>query len=142
MRETEVVYIATNDHMPTVIKIGRTEDERTLEQRMKALSHSTGVPGEYKCVYACETPKSKKVEPALHNILKQAGKSSSKEFFNKDCMQMAKDILSMVKTRDINLIKKEIGEKNITTASKINTHTQHKVEGKRVSSWKTSLKSC
>jgi hypothetical protein len=140
MRQTEVVYIAFNDRIPSCIKIGKTEDERTLDERMKALGYASGVPGEYKCLGAWETPKSKSVEAKIHSILKKLGKHESKEFFTKDCLDVVKDMLELVKIRDINLTPKEISKPQLTVKIEDTRQKEATHNISTINSWKTSLK--
>lgn len=76
-----VVYILTNQCMPNLIKIGRTND---LNQRVRELSRATGVPLPFEVHYACEVEDNCKVEKALHEAFGEERINPKKEFFTKN----------------------------------------------------------
>ncbi|MBI4749446.1 MAG: GIY-YIG nuclease family protein [Acidobacteria bacterium] len=75
------VYILTNESMPSVIKIGRTQD---VEGRVKTLSQSTSVPTPFKVIHQVRVSDCVKVETEVHQILTKQGYrvNKKKEFFH------------------------------------------------------------
>ena len=58
------VYIAENERMPNIIKIGMTDGD--LESRIASL-FDTSVPVPFTCVYAAKVDNPREVESALHD---------------------------------------------------------------------------
>lgn len=58
------VYIAENERMPNIIKIGMAEQD--LESRISSL-FETSVPVPFTCVYAAKVENPREVESALHD---------------------------------------------------------------------------
>jgi hypothetical protein len=75
------IYILTNESMPGVVKVGRTE--RQPETRSKEL-HTTGVPQPFKLEYFVFVDDCQTVEQQIHSLLEGKGQrtSSNREFFN------------------------------------------------------------
>ena len=73
----EIVYVLTNEYMPGIVKIGRTEN---IENRMRQL-YKTGVPIPFECYYAAEVEDSKKTENQLHRAYADSRINENREFF-------------------------------------------------------------
>jgi len=73
------VYIAENDSMEGIVKIGKTA--RHPNERLKELQ-TTGVPTPFRIVvaYFCFDPEA--LESSVHNSLSEFKVSSNREFFN------------------------------------------------------------
>jgi T5orf172 domain len=95
----EIVYVLTNEAMPGLIKIGRTEGD--LAVRIKGL-YQTGVPLPFELFYACEVQNSVFVEAQLHEAFGDHRVSKNREFF-KLAPERAKAALSLAKVREITL---------------------------------------
>jgi len=74
----EIVYILTNEAMPGIIKIGKTED---LSARIAGLSSATGVPLPFECYFAAEVKNSTKLEKILHQLFSENRINPKREFF-------------------------------------------------------------
>ncbi len=74
----EIVYILTNEAMPGLVKVGRTQSEPTT--RIKEVSRSTSVPLPFELVYACEVQSSAFVEAQLHDAFGDHRVSRNREF--------------------------------------------------------------
>ncbi len=75
----EIVYILTNEAMPGIVKVGRTQGD--LATRIKDLSRSTSVPLPFELFYACEVQSSTFVESQLHDAFGDHRVSRNREFF-------------------------------------------------------------
>lgn len=75
-----IVYILTNQAMPGLIKIGRTED---ITLRMKQL-YSSGVPIPFECFLAAKVGDAGKVEKNLHIAFSVQRLNENREFFRLD----------------------------------------------------------
>jgi len=76
----EIVYVFTNEAMPGLVKIGRTND---LDGRMREL-YKTGVPLPYECHYAVmvsDTDAAVSLEKKLHNLFAENRINKKREFF-------------------------------------------------------------
>jgi len=74
----EVVYVLTNQAMPNLVKIGRTDG--SVEQRMKSLD-TTGVPLPFECFSAWEVESAAAAEKALHVAFGDHRVRDRREFF-------------------------------------------------------------
>jgi hypothetical protein len=74
----EIVYILTNEAMPGLIKIGRTNGD--LAKRIRDL-YSSGVPLAFELFFACEVTDSTLTESRLHEAFGDHRVSKSREFF-------------------------------------------------------------
>ena len=95
---SQIIYILTNQFMPDLVKIGKTNS--TLEERMRNLSSHTGVPVPFECYYACEVEDSDKVEKGLHDGFLEQRVNPRREFF-KISPERVRAILKLVELRDI-----------------------------------------
>lgn len=96
----EIVYILTNEAMPGLIKIGRTNSD--LAGRIRGLSSASGVPVSFELFYACEVADSTFVERQLHDAFDDHRVSKRREFF-RIAPQRARAALSLAKLREITL---------------------------------------
>lgn len=71
------VYIATNEYLPDLVKIGRSKDPA---QRMIALSQASGVPGSFVLAHAVEVADMREVEARMHERF-AARRVEGSEFF-------------------------------------------------------------
>lgn len=75
------VYVLTNDAFKEgIIKIGFT-NKPTPQERAQELSKHTGVPTEFKVVYAVKVPHAQQVEGKIHQILQHKRARQNREFF-------------------------------------------------------------
>lgn len=75
---SEIVYILTNESMPGLIKIGRSE--QNVQDRIKQLD-VTGVPLPFECFSAYEVDDSRAVEKAFHIAFGDHRVREKREFF-------------------------------------------------------------
>lgn len=78
MDSEHIIYILTNEAMPGYIKIGKTSN---LEQRVRDLSRSSGVPLPFQVFYAAKVKDMHKVEQLIHHGLGESRIASNREFF-------------------------------------------------------------
>jgi hypothetical protein len=78
------IYVLTNQVMPGLVKIGRTE--RDPVQRAKEL-RTTGVPAPFELVYSCLVSDCEETEKNIHILLSKRGvrHSPDREFFEVSC---------------------------------------------------------
>lgn len=74
----EVVYILTNEAMPGLIKIGRTNGE--VSERVRQLD-TTPIPLPFECFYAAEVTDADRVEKAIHEAFGDHRVRKNREFF-------------------------------------------------------------
>ena len=74
-----IVYILTNEVMPGLIKIGRTDV--SVEQRMSQLNNHAGIPLPFVCYFAARVSDSVKVEKKLHEAFGDHRVRQQREFF-------------------------------------------------------------
>ena len=88
------IYLAVNDTMPGLVKIGLTQGE--VRERMKELSSDTGVPAPFKCAYSCKVQNLAAVEKQLHKQFGFCRESGNREFFRIDwrAVQAAIEMMS------------------------------------------------
>ena len=88
------IYLAVNDTMPGLVKIGLTKGE--VRERMKELSSDTGVPAPFKCAYSCKVQNLAAVEKQLHKQFGFCRESGNREFFRIDwrAVQAAIEMMS------------------------------------------------
>ena len=72
-----IIYIFTNDAMPSVIKIGITTD---IERRMRELD-TTGIPLPFRCHYAIEIEDYDIKEKLIHDAFSDHRVRKNREFF-------------------------------------------------------------
>jgi hypothetical protein len=74
-----VVYILTNPAMPGLVKIGCTD--RTIEDRLRELTASAGVPLPFECFLAVEVSDPWPLEKAFHQAFGDRRINARREFF-------------------------------------------------------------
>jgi hypothetical protein len=79
---TEIVYLLTNEAMPGLVKIGRTND--SVEARIASLSTASGVPLPFECYFAAQVKDCAKLEKTLHQLFSESRLNPKREFFNVD----------------------------------------------------------
>lgn len=73
------VYLATNDFMPGLVKVGATRKHPL--QRAKELSAGTGVPAEMRLAYYHDFADAFEAERLVHERFEQARVNEAREFF-------------------------------------------------------------
>lgn len=91
------VYILTNEAMPGLVKIGRTDGP--LADRMRALD-SCGVPLPFQCYFAARVENSVFVEAKLHEAFGDFRLRPRREFFQMDPLR-AKAALELAALEDV-----------------------------------------
>ena len=91
------VYVAINDSMPDLVKIGMTCG--SVQERMKELSAATGVAKPFSCPYFCEVQNPQKIEEQLHNQFSFCRENERREFFRTD-WRAIKAALEMMQKAD------------------------------------------
>lgn len=91
------VYVAINDSMPDLVKIGMTCG--SVQERMKELSAATGVAKPFSCPYFCEVQNPQKIEEQLHNQFGFCRENERREFFRID-WKAIKAALEMMQKAD------------------------------------------
>ena len=76
--QNNIVYILTNEAMPGIIKIGKTDT--TIEQRMREL-YKTGVPVPFECFHASVVKNASDIEKRLHQAFNKYRVNKNREFF-------------------------------------------------------------
>ncbi len=76
------VYIMTNEAMPGLIKIGRTQ--KSPEERRRELSKPTSVPKEFVCEYEIYSNDIVALEKHTQTVLKNERYNRNREFFRAD----------------------------------------------------------
>lgn len=94
---SEIVYILTNESMPGIIKIGRTN--RTAEIRARDLD-TTALPTPHEVHYAAEVEDSQQDEHWLHNIFADRRVRDNREFFTVDPERVVV-ALKRIEVRDV-----------------------------------------
>jgi len=95
----EIVYVLTNEAMPGLVKIGRTNGD--LASRIRGL-YSTGVPLPFELLYACEVRDAADVESKLHDAFGDHRLSKGREFFRL-APERARATMSLAALREIKL---------------------------------------
>lgn len=117
MSERGIVYILTNPYITgktadqLLYKIGSTQN---LEDRMKKL-YTTGVPGPFDSLFACEVDGYEQVERILHKGF-AASRTPGREFFDLSLNQTAM-IIALVKRLEGAKVIKETADETIQAAA-------------------------
>jgi hypothetical protein len=75
---TSAIYVLTNEAMPGLVKIGRTDE--SVEARMLQLG-GTGVPLPFECYFAAQVVDATKLEKTLHQLFSKERVNPKREFF-------------------------------------------------------------
>lgn len=97
-KNSQIVYILTNEAMPNLVKIGKTT-RSDVQTRMNEL-YSSGVPFQFECAYAVEVDDCSTVEKALHIAFDPNRVNQKREFFSIDPEQ-AIAILKLLSKKDV-----------------------------------------
>ena len=89
----EFVYLAVNEAMPGLVKIGKTGN---VKSRMDSLAAESGVPMPFMVVYQHETEYAGRIEIQLHDMFAYCRVSSGKEFFRVDWRAVVVALLNVV----------------------------------------------
>jgi len=95
----EIVYVLTNEAMPGLIKIGRTNTDLAL--RIRGL-YQSGVPLPFELFFACEVQNSALVESRLHEAFGDHRLNKGREFFRL-APERAKAALSLAMIKEVRL---------------------------------------
>jgi T5orf172 domain len=79
MDDPGILYVLTNPFMPGLVKIGCTTGP--VEDRIKALSSSTGVPVAFQCHFAARVDSMAAKEKTLHQLFSDKRVNPNREFF-------------------------------------------------------------
>ena len=102
---SEIVYILTNESMPGIVKIGRTN--RTAEIRARDLD-TTALPTPHEVHYAAEVKDSQEDEHWLHDVFADRRVRDNREFFTVG----PERVVSALKRVEIRDVTKEGRESN------------------------------
>lgn len=78
----QIIYVLTNEAMPDLVKIGKTED--SIESRISTLSGHSGVPLPFECYFAAEVKDCASTEKKLHELFSEYRVNPKREFFRID----------------------------------------------------------
>ena len=119
----EIVYVLSNEGMPNLIKIGKTQ-RKDLQARMSEL-YSTGVPFPFECLWAGEVKDCTRIESIIHNAFRDKRVNPKREFFN-----VAPDqVIPLLKELSINELTTAVEEalaSNVTEEEKKATKQFHR----------------
>ncbi|NOX94893.1 MAG: GIY-YIG nuclease family protein [Alphaproteobacteria bacterium] len=99
-----IVYILTNEAMPSFVKVGKTND---LMGRIRSLSSSTSIPLEFECYYAARVADVDKVEKLLHDAFDDYRRNPRREFFTANPARV-KAALMLAELEDITPTREEV----------------------------------
>ena len=98
MKKQEYIYIASNSSQRYgLLRIGVICNDP--EKRIKQLSRSTSILGQFELVCAFEVPDGKKAESRIHLLLREYRFDSRKEFFHiskRDAIAVAKHVIILL----------------------------------------------
>ena len=80
------VYLATNENMPDLVKIGSTNS--SVQKRMDEL-YNTSAPGRFVCPCYCKAENPQGVERKLHDLFDYCRVDKKREFFRVDWLSAA-----------------------------------------------------
>jgi hypothetical protein len=75
-----IVYVLTNEAMPGLVKIGRTDAE-SVKERISSLNRSSAIPRPFICHFAAEVEDGPHVEKSLHRLFSKHRINKDREFF-------------------------------------------------------------
>jgi len=78
----DIIYVLTNEAMPGLVKIGRTNG--SVESRIRDLSSASGVPLPFECYFAAEVGDCGRLEMTLHQLFSESRLNPKREFFKVD----------------------------------------------------------
>ena len=86
------VYLATNENMPSLVKIGMTDGD--VQARMDHLSN-TSVAGRFVCRYYAEAENPGRVEREMHDLFNYCRVDRRREFFHADWLSVSVALVMM-----------------------------------------------
>jgi hypothetical protein len=92
-----IIYILTNEAMPGIVKIGKTNVD--IETRMRRL-YRTGVPVPFNCFHASIVKNANNVEKRLHNAFDKYRINKNREFFEIPPENIL-EILEMIEIKNV-----------------------------------------
>ena len=78
MVRDQFIYIAINQYMPGIIKIGKTLD---IKDRIAGLSRPTGIPDDFQCIFLFKCKEYTKKETTVHRKFVNVRIKKTREFF-------------------------------------------------------------
>ena len=134
------IYLAKNENMPALVKIGFTE--RTPKERLSELSSSTGVPGKFVPVGSWQVEQPDHAEKILFSELRKYRVDG--EFFRLDVTQ-AKSLIDFlfINNKELNTLAEANNQKLRLSAEKEQAIRsteiyQKKVEEKAIDDWNSN----
>ena len=88
------VYLATNEFMPNLVKIGSADD---VQDRMRTLSSPSSTPGQFVCRYWHKATNAENVERQLHQLFQYCRVDEQREFFETDWFSVAIVLVMLIK---------------------------------------------
>ena len=119
----EIVYVLSNEGMPNLIKIGKTQ-RKDLQARMSEL-YSTGVPFPFECLWAGEVEDCTRIESIIHNAFRDKRVNPKREFFNVDPDQVI-PLLKELSINELTVMVENALSSNITEEEKKATKKFHR----------------
>lgn len=119
----EIVYVLSNEAMPNLIKIGKTQ-RSDLQARMSEL-YSTGVPFPFECLWAGEVEDCTRIESIIHNAFRDKRVNPKREFFNVAPDQVI-PLLKELSTNELTTTVEEALSANVTEEEKKATKQFHR----------------
>ena len=119
----EIVYVLSNEGMPNLIKIGKTQ-RSDLQSRMSEL-YSTGVPFPFECLWAGEVEDCTRIESIIHNAFRDKRVNPKREFFNVDPDQVI-PLLKELSINELTVMVENALSSNITEEEKKATKQFHR----------------
>ena len=99
------IYIATNEEIPNLVKVGKTENDP--DERAKQLSSPTGVPGETRIVYSAWVDNDHDVERGVLNDLDERKVTKTGEWIRGEIDYVISVLKTVIKSSSGNLIFEE-----------------------------------
>ena len=99
------IYIATNEEIPNLIKVGKTESDP--DERAKQLSSPTGVPGETRIVYSAWVDDYHDIERAVLSNLDEKKVTKTGEWIRAETDEVIAALKTVIKSSSANLIFEE-----------------------------------
>lgn len=93
----EIIYVLRNEAMPGLVKVGKTTD---LKERIRSLSHPTGIPLPFEVYYASEVDDMQKDEQWLFSVFSDRRVREGREFFKIDPERVVA-ALKRIEKRDV-----------------------------------------
>ena len=101
-----IVYVFTNDSMPGLVKIGKTD--KSVEERLRTLD-GTSVPTPFRFYFAIESDRFDQIETFIHNTFSEQRVRDNREFF-KINPERAVSALKIAGAKEVKLANEMIDE--------------------------------